>query len=80
TAGSCRLAAVLTEKDLQTPNLHIEPLQSAKAGSGILDELSKPPAPPTASQDTNVAANNDAAKAVAPVSLEVKSAEVTLSP
>jgi preprotein translocase subunit SecD len=78
--ASLQLPAVLTAKDLQTPDLHIEPLPSAEAGPGILDELSTPPAPPTASQDTTVAAANDAAKAVAPVSLEVKSAEVTLSP
>ncbi|QND41538.1 hypothetical protein HB770_02105 [Rhizobium leguminosarum bv. viciae] len=73
---SLKLPAVLTAKDLQTPDLHIEPLPSAEAGPSILDELSTPPAPPTALQDTT----NDAAKAIAPVSLEVKSAEVTLSP
>ncbi|MGO6683000.1 hypothetical protein [Rhizobium leguminosarum] len=78
--ASLQLPAVLTAKDLQTPDLHIEPLPSAKAGPGILDELSTPPAPPTESQDTTVAADDDAAKAIAPVSLEVKSAEVTLSP
>ncbi|MBB4438758.1 MULTISPECIES: hypothetical protein [Rhizobium] len=78
--ASLQLPTVLTAKDLQTPDLHIEPLPSAKAGPGILDELSTPPAPPTASQDTIVAADNAAAKAIAPVSLEVKSAEVTLSP
>jgi preprotein translocase subunit SecD len=78
--ANLQLAAVLTAKDLQTPDLHIEPLPSVKAGPGFLDELSTPPAPPTASQDTTVAADNDAAKAIAPVSLEVKSAEVTLSP
>ncbi|MGR9482151.1 hypothetical protein ACU8N7_00510 [Rhizobium leguminosarum] len=77
---SLQLPAVLTAKDLQTPDLHIEPLPSAEAGPSILDELSTPPAPPTALQDTTVAADNDAAKAIAPVSLEVKSAEVTLSP
>ncbi|OAV56045.1 hypothetical protein A6U98_33515 [Rhizobium sp. WYCCWR10014] len=78
--ASLQLPAVLTAKDLQTPDLHIEPLPSAKAGPGILDELSTPPAPPTASQEAAVAADDDAAKAIAPVSLEVKSAEVTLSP
>ncbi|ASS54674.1 hypothetical protein [Rhizobium leguminosarum] len=78
--ASLQLPTVLTAKDLQTPDLHIEPLPSAKAGPSILDELSTPPAPPTASQDTTVAADNDAAKAIAPVSVEVKSAEVTLSP
>ncbi|KAF5883583.1 MULTISPECIES: hypothetical protein [Rhizobium] len=78
--ASLQLTGVLTAKDLQTPDLHIEPLPSAKAGPGILDELSTPPAPPTASQEAAVAANNDAAKAIAPVSLEVKSAEVSLSP
>jgi preprotein translocase subunit SecD len=78
--ASLQLPAVLTAKDLQTPDLHIEPLPSAEAGPSILDELSTPPAPPTALQDTTVAADNDAAKAIAPVSLEVKSAEVTLSP
>ncbi|MFW8643797.1 hypothetical protein ACOJBO_19210 [Rhizobium beringeri] len=78
--ASLQLPAVLTAKALQTPDLHIEPLPSAKAGPGILDELSTLPAPPTASQDTTVAADNDAAKAIAPVSLEVKSAEVSLSP
>ncbi|NEH60899.1 hypothetical protein GR198_34910 [Rhizobium leguminosarum] len=78
--ASLPLPAVLTAKDLQTPDLHIEPLPSAKAGPGILDELSTPPAPPTASQETTVAADNDAAKAIAPVSLEVKGAEVGLSP
>ncbi|MBY3133275.1 hypothetical protein [Rhizobium laguerreae] len=78
--ASLPLPAVLTAKDLQTPDLHIEPLSSAKAGSGSLDELSTPPAPPTASQDTTVAAGNDGTKAIAPVALEVKSAEVSLSP
>ncbi|MBY5639716.1 hypothetical protein HFO41_29295 [Rhizobium leguminosarum] len=78
--ASLQLTGVLTAKDLQTPDLHIEPLPSAKAGPGMLDELSTPPAPPTASQEAAVAANNDAAKAIAPVSLEVKSAEVSLSP
>ncbi|MDV4182888.1 hypothetical protein ACCT14_12160 [Rhizobium brockwellii] len=78
--ASLPLPAVLTAKELQTPDLHIEPLPSAKAKPGILDELSTPPAPPTASQDTTVAADNDGPKAIAPVSLEVKSAEVTLSP
>ncbi|MGO8094653.1 hypothetical protein [Rhizobium leguminosarum] len=78
--ASLPLPAVLTAKDLQTPDLHIEPLPSAKAGPGILDKLSTPPAPPTASQETTVAADNDAANAIAPVSLEVKSAEVGLSP
>ncbi|MGO6818156.1 hypothetical protein [Rhizobium leguminosarum] len=76
--ASLPLPAVLTAKELQTPDLHIEPLPSAKAGPGILDELSIPPAPPKASQ--TVAADNDGPKAIAPVSLEVKSAEVTLSP
>ncbi|MBB3299022.1 hypothetical protein FHT72_002731 [Rhizobium sp. BK077] len=74
------LPAVLTAKDLQTPDLGIEPLPSAKTGPGILDELSTPPAPPTASQDTAAAADDDGAKAIAPVSLAVKSAEVALSP
>jgi hypothetical protein len=73
--ANLQLPAVLTAKDLQTPDLHIEPLPSAKA-----DELSTPPAPPTASQDTTVATGDDRAKAIAPVSLEVKSAEVSLSP
>ncbi|TBB69119.1 SecDF P1 head subdomain-containing protein [Rhizobium ruizarguesonis] len=78
--ASLPLPAVLTAKDLQTPDLHIEPLPSAKAGPGILDELSTAPAPPTASQDTTVATDDDRAKEIAPVSLEVKSAEVSLSP
>ncbi|MGO7815683.1 hypothetical protein ACC684_00215 [Rhizobium ruizarguesonis] len=78
--ASLPLPAVLTAKDLQTPDLHIEPLPSAKAGPGILDELSTAPAPPTASQDTIVATDDDRAKEIAPVSLEVKSAEVSLSP
>ncbi|MBY5599104.1 hypothetical protein HFO51_32490 [Rhizobium leguminosarum] len=78
--ASLPLPAVLTAKDLQTPDLHIEPLPSAKVGPGSLDELSIPPAPPTASQDTTVATGNDGTKAIAPVSLEVKSAEVSLSP
>jgi hypothetical protein len=78
--ASLPLPAVLTAKELQTPDLHIEPLPSAKAGPGILDELSTPPAPPTASQDTTVAADNDGPKAIAPVSLEVKSAEVVSAP
>ncbi|MEI1247151.1 hypothetical protein [Rhizobium aouanii] len=78
--ASLPLPAVLTAKDLQTPDLHIEPLPSAKAGPGILDELSTPPAPPAASQDTTVATGDDAATEIAPVSLEVKSAEVSLSP
>ncbi|MGO6722428.1 hypothetical protein ACC717_21390 [Rhizobium ruizarguesonis] len=77
---SLPLPAVLTAKDLQMPDLHIEPLPSAKAGPGILDELSTAPAPPTASQDTTVATDDDRAKEIAPVSLEVKSAEVSLSP
>ncbi|MBY5347479.1 hypothetical protein HFO96_09060 [Rhizobium leguminosarum] len=78
--ASLPLPAVLTAKELQTPDLHIEPLPSAKAGPGIVDELSTPPAPPTASQDTTVAADNDGPKAIAPVSLEVKSAEVVSAP
>jgi hypothetical protein len=57
-----------------------QPLPSAEAGPGILDELSTPPAPPTASQDRTVAADNDGPKAIAPVSLEVKSAEVVSAP
>ncbi|TBZ19463.1 SecDF P1 head subdomain-containing protein [Rhizobium leguminosarum] len=72
--ASLPLPAVLTAKDLQTPDLHIDPLPSAKAGQGILDELSTPPAPPKASQ--TVAPHNDGPKAIAPVSLEVKSAKV----
>ncbi|MCW1413885.1 hypothetical protein OLZ32_37345 [Rhizobium sp. 1AS11] len=78
--ASLPLPAVLKAKDLQTPDLHIDPLPSAKAGPGILDKLSTPPAPPTASQDTTVTTGDDAATAIAPVSLEVKSAEVSLSP
>ncbi|MBY5784546.1 hypothetical protein GFL91_06245 [Rhizobium leguminosarum bv. viciae] len=78
--ASLPLPAVLTAKDLQTPDLHIEPLPSATAGPGIPGQLSTPSAPPTASQDTTVAAGNDGTKAIAPVSLEVKSAEVSLSP
>ncbi|MGO8087465.1 hypothetical protein AB9E29_10055 [Rhizobium leguminosarum] len=78
--ASLPLPAVLTAKDLQTPDLNIEPLPSAKAGPGILDKLSTPPAPPAASQDTTVATGDNGAKAIAPVSLEVKSAEVGLSP
>ncbi|MGO7538552.1 hypothetical protein ACC680_08180 [Rhizobium ruizarguesonis] len=78
--ASLPLPAVQTAKDLQMPDLHIEPLPSAKAGPGILDELSTAPAPPTASQDTTVATDDDRAKEIAPVSLEVKSAEVSLSP
>ena len=74
--ASLQLPAVLTAKDLQTPDLHIEPRPSANAGPDILDELSTPPAPPMASQDTTVAADNDGAKAIAPVWLEVKSAKV----
>ncbi|WHO73087.1 hypothetical protein [Rhizobium sp. BT03] len=73
------LPAVLTAKVLQTPDLHVEPLPSEKAGPGILDELSTPPSPP-ASQETAVATGNDGAEAIAPVSLEVKSAEVGRSP
>ncbi|WP_027666189.1 SecDF P1 head subdomain-containing protein [Rhizobium leguminosarum] len=72
--ASLPLPAVLTAKDLQTPDLHIDPLPSAKAGQGILDELSTPPAPPKASQ--TVTPDNDGPKAIAPVSLEVKSAKV----
>ncbi|MGO7120810.1 hypothetical protein [Rhizobium leguminosarum] len=78
--ASLPLPAVLTARDLQTPDLHIEPLPSARAGPGIMDDLSTPPAPPTASQDTTVTTGDDAATAIAPVSLEVKSAEVSLSP
>ncbi|TBY86122.1 SecDF P1 head subdomain-containing protein [Rhizobium leguminosarum] len=78
--ASLPLPAVLTAKDLQTPDLHIEPLPSATAGPGIPGQLSTPSAPPTASQDTTVAAGNDGTKAIAPVPLEVKSAEVSLSP
>lgn len=74
------LPAVLTAKDLQMPDLRVEPLPSAKAGSGILDELSTQRVPPTASQDTTIAAGNEEAKAIAPVSLEVKSVEVVRSP
>ncbi|WP_049730636.1 hypothetical protein [Rhizobium ecuadorense] len=73
------LPAVLTAKVLQTPDLHIEPLPSEKAGPGILDKLSTLPSPP-ASQETAVATGNDGAEAIAPVSLEVKSAEVGRSP
>nr|WP_085061954.1 hypothetical protein [Rhizobium leguminosarum] len=36
------LPTVLTAKDLQTPDLHVEPLPSADAAPGILDELSTP--------------------------------------
>jgi len=74
--ASLQLPAVLTAKVLPTPDLHIEPLPSANAGPGILDELSIPPAPPAASQDTTVATGDDETKAIAPVSLEVKSAKV----
>ncbi|RFC00678.1 hypothetical protein B5K08_02100 [Rhizobium leguminosarum bv. trifolii] len=73
------LPAVLTAKVLQTPDLHIEPLPSEKAGPGILDELSTPPSPP-ASQETAVATGNAGAEAIAPVALAVKSAEVARSP
>ncbi|MGO7370568.1 hypothetical protein ACCT04_17250 [Rhizobium ruizarguesonis] len=76
--ASLPLPAVLTAKDKQTPDLHIEPLPSAKAGPGILDELSIPPAPPKTSQ--TVAPDNDGPKAIAPVSLEVKSAKVVSAP
>nr|WP_155257431.1 hypothetical protein [Rhizobium leguminosarum] len=76
--ASLPLPAVLTAKNLQTPDLHIEPLPSSKAGPGILDELSIPPAPPKASQ--TVAPDNDGPKAIAPVSLEVKSAKVVSAP
>ncbi|MBB6221530.1 hypothetical protein GGI64_004508 [Rhizobium leguminosarum] len=72
------LPAVLTAKVLQTPDLHVEPLPSAKAEPGILDELSTPPSPP-ASQETAVATEKDGAEAIAPVSLEAKSAEVARS-
>ncbi|PDS80535.1 hypothetical protein [Rhizobium sp. L43] len=74
------LPTALTAKDLPTPDLRVEPLPSAKAEPGILDELSTPPAPPTASQETTVAAGNGEAKAIAPVSLKVKSAEIVRSP
>ncbi|MGZ2383084.1 hypothetical protein [Rhizobium brockwellii] len=76
--ASLPLPAVLAAKDLQTPDLHIEPLPSSKAGPGILDELSIPPAPPKASP--TVAPDNDGPKAIAPVSLEVKSAKVVSAP
>ncbi|NEJ69296.1 hypothetical protein GR197_01880 [Rhizobium phaseoli] len=73
------LPAVLTAKVLQTPDLHVEPLPSEKAGPGILDELSTKQVPPAA-QETAVATGSDEGKAIAPVSLEVKSAEVARSP
>ncbi|MEF3134895.1 hypothetical protein OS035_25925 [Rhizobium sp. 268] len=73
------LPAVVTAKVLQTPDLHVEPLPSAKAGPGILDELSTPPSPPE-SQETAVVTEKDGAEAIAPVSLEVKGAEVARSP
>ncbi|TBX81762.1 hypothetical protein E0I74_04225 [Rhizobium laguerreae] len=76
--ASLQLPTVLTAKDLQTPDLHIEPLPSPKVGPGILDELSIPPAPRKASQ--TVAPDNDGPKAIAPVSLEVKSAKVVSAP
>ncbi|MBY3138410.1 hypothetical protein HFN72_01540 [Rhizobium laguerreae] len=76
--ASLQLPTVLTAKDLQTPDLHIEPLPSSKVGPGILDELSIPPAPRKASQ--TVAPDNDGPKAIAPVSLEVKSAKVVSAP
>ncbi|ACI53398.1 hypothetical protein Rleg2_0096 [Rhizobium leguminosarum bv. trifolii WSM2304] len=72
------LPAVLTAKVLQTPDLHVEPLPSAKAEPGILDELSTRPSP-AESQETPVATENDVGEAIAPVSLEVKSAEVARS-
>nr|WP_080589050.1 hypothetical protein [Rhizobium leguminosarum] len=72
------LPAVLTAKVLQTPDLHVEPLPSAKAEPGILDELSTPPSP-AESQETVVATEKDGVEAIAPVSLEVKSAEVARS-
>ena len=73
------LPAVLTAKVLQTPDLHVEPLPSAKAEPGILDELSTPPSP-AESQETVAATEKDGAEAIAPVSLEAKSAEVARSP
>ncbi|MBB3645416.1 hypothetical protein FHX14_001586 [Rhizobium sp. BK619] len=72
------LPAVLTAKVLQTPDLHVEPLPSAKAEPGILDELSTPPSP-AESQETVAATEKDGAEAIAPVSLEAKSAEVARS-
>ncbi|PDT01185.1 hypothetical protein CO666_27135 [Rhizobium chutanense] len=74
------LPTVLTAKDLPTSDLRVEPLPSAKAEPGIMDELSTPPAPPTASPDTTVAAGNEEAKAIAPIALKVKSVEVVRSP
>ncbi|MBB5665467.1 hypothetical protein GGE68_003686 [Rhizobium leguminosarum] len=73
------LPAVLTAKVLQTPDLHVEPLPSGKAEPGILDELSTPPSP-AESQEAAVATKKDGAEAIAPVSLEAKSAEVARSP
>ncbi|MDC9832015.1 SecDF P1 head subdomain-containing protein [Rhizobium binxianense] len=74
------LPTALTATDLPTPDLRGEPLPSATTRPGILDELSTKPVPPTASPDTTVAAGNVEAKAIAPVSLKVQSAEVVRSP
>lgn len=74
--ASLQVPPILTTAVQQTPNLHIEPLPPVNAGPGILDELSASEAPTAASQDTTVATGNDQAKSIAPIWLEVTSAEV----
>ncbi len=72
--ASLQVPPILTAAVQQTPNLHVEPLPPVNAGPGVLDELSTSEAP--AQQDTAVVTSNDQAKSIAPIWLEVESAEV----
>ncbi|MFS8048132.1 SecDF P1 head subdomain-containing protein [Rhizobium sp. BR 314] len=71
-----QVPAILTAADLRVPKLKIEPLSPAGAAPGIPGLPSISQASTTISQEPSTVTSNDAEKSIAPVWLEVKSAQV----
>ncbi len=71
-----QVPAILTAADLRVPKLKIEPLSPTGAAPAILDLPPASQSSATTEQDPATVAGNDAEKTIAPIWLEVKSAQV----